>query len=91
MPCAYQGVQTPDQVLVVYHSVDLGNGCVRYDEIENYDLGSDPSELENLFPAPPGTAEARLQRSLRAEAAELSDCSGIPGRDPEPPSGHYCQ
>ena len=91
MPCAYQGAQTPDQVLVVYHSVDFGNGCVRYDEIENYDLRSDPSELENLFPAPPGTAEARLQRSLRAEAAELSDCSGIPGRDPEPPSGHYCQ
>jgi arylsulfatase A-like enzyme len=91
LPCAYQGVQTPDQVLVVYHSVDLGNGCVRHDEIENYDLSSDPDELENLFPAPPGTAEARLQHSLRVEAAGLSDCSGIPGRDPEPASGHYCQ
>jgi arylsulfatase A-like enzyme len=91
LPCAYQGVQTPDQVLVVYHSVDFGNGCVRYDEIENYDLRSDPSELENLFPAPPGTAKARLQQSLRVEAAELSDCSGIAGRDPEPPSGHYCR
>jgi arylsulfatase A-like enzyme len=91
LPCAYQGVQTPDQVLVVYHSVDLGNGCVRHDEIENYDLRSDPDELENLFPAPPGTAEARLQHSLRVEAADLSDCSGIPGRDPEPASGHYCQ
>ena len=91
LPCAYQGVQTPDQVLVVYHSVDLGNGCVRHDEIENYDLSSDPDELENLFPAPPGTAEARLQHSLRVEAADLSDCSGIPGRDPEPASGHYCQ
>ena len=57
MPCAYQGAQTPDQVLVVYHSVDFGNGCVRYDEIENYHLRSDPSESQ-LFPAP-GTAEAR--------------------------------
>ena len=55
MPCAYQGVQTPDQVLVEYHSVDLGNGCVPDDEIENYDLRSDPSELNNLYPAPPGT------------------------------------
>ena len=91
MPCAYQGVQTNDQVLVEYHSVNMGSGCVPDHEIENYDLRSDPSELENRYPAPPGTAELRLQQALRAEAADLSDCSGIPERDPEPPSGHYCQ
>jgi hypothetical protein len=91
MPCAYHGVQTPDQVLVVYDLVNLGNGCVPDHEIENYDLRSDPSELDNLYPAPSGSAETQLQRSLRVEAAELSDCSGIAGRDPEPPSGHYCR
>jgi arylsulfatase A-like enzyme len=91
MPCTYHGVQTPDQVLVVYDSVNLGNGCVPDHEIENYDLRSDPSELDNLYPAPSGSAETQLQRSLRVEAAELSDCSGIAERDPEPPSGHYCR
>jgi arylsulfatase A-like enzyme len=92
MPCTYHGVQTRDQVLVVYDSVTLRDGyCVPDHEIENYDLSSDPSELDNLYPASSGGAETPLQRSLRVEAAELSDCSGIPGRDPEPPSGHYCQ
>jgi hypothetical protein len=56
-----------------------------------YDLRSDPSELDNLYPAPSASAETQLQRSLRVEAAELSDCSGIAERDPEPPSGHYCR
>jgi N-acetylglucosamine-6-sulfatase len=91
MPCVFQGVQARDQVLVEYHSVNMGSGCAPDHEIENYDLRSDPSELENLYPAPSGSAESRLQQSLRAEVAELSDCSGIPGRDPEPPSGHYCR
>jgi arylsulfatase A-like enzyme len=91
MPCTYHGVQATDQVLVVYDSVNLGNGCVPDHEIENYDLRSDPSELDNLYPAPSGSAETQLQRSLRVEAAELSDCSGIAERDPDPPSGHYCR
>ena len=91
LPCVYQGVQTPDQVLVAYHSVALGNGCVPDHEVEFYDLRSDPSELDNLYPAPRGSAQEQLQRSLMIKAAALSDCSGIAGRDPEPPSGHYCQ
>ena len=91
MPCAYQGVQTPDQVLVEYHSVSMGSRCAPDHEIESYDLSSDPSELDNLYPAPLGSAERRLQKSLRLETAKLSDCSGIAGRDPEPPSGHYCR
>ena len=65
--------------------------CEPDNEVEHYDLSTDPFELNNLYPAPPGTAEAGLEQSLSTEAAELSDCSGIPGRDPEPPSGHYCQ
>ena len=52
LPCAYQGVQTPDQVLVVYHSVDFGNGCVRYDEIENYDLRSSVRAREPVSGSP---------------------------------------
>ena len=91
MPCAFNGVKAANQILVIYHSISLGSGCVPDHEVEHYDLGSDPSELENLYPASPGTAEARRQRSLRLEAAALSDCSGIQGRDPRPASGHYCQ
>lgn len=91
MPCAYQGVKVEDEILVVYHSISLGAGCIPDHEVERYDLSSDPDQLENLYPAPPGSAGERLQKSLRIKAAELSDCSGIAGRDPAPPAGHYCQ
>ncbi len=28
---------------------------------------------------------------LRGMTVDLSDCAGIPERDPAPKSGHYCQ
>ena len=59
--------------------------------VELYDTASDPFELDNLAAAAPQSpaTEAAVER-LSEITAELADCAGIEGRDPEPASGHYC-
>ena len=91
-PCDYQGVRTSHQVYVEHHAATQREKgpCTVREEVEHYDLRSDPFELDNLFPANGGAAAAK-QQSLAARIARLSDCAGIEGRDPEPPSGHYCE
>jgi hypothetical protein len=64
---------------------------VPLEEVEHYDLRSDPFELHNLFPAQPGSDAAASERTLAARVARLRDCAGIEGRDPRPASGHYCE
>lgn len=91
-PCNYQGIRTSRQVYVEYHSwtaTDKG-ACIRREEVEHYDLRSDPFELQNLFPAPARTVRASQERELAARLARLEDCAGSRGRDPRPASGHYC-
>jgi N-acetylglucosamine-6-sulfatase len=93
-PCHYQGVRTRDRVLVHYLGAAQqreAEPCHRDNEFEHYDLGSDPFELDNLYPATPGTPAATSERSLTRTLVQLSDCAGIRGRDPEPASGHYCE
>ena len=59
--------------------------------VELYDTASDPYELDNLAAAGPQSAGDRGGRARLSElTAELADCAGIEGRDPEPASGHYC-
>jgi N-acetylglucosamine-6-sulfatase len=92
-PCDYEGIRTSHQVYVTYHSatqVDPG-ACRPREEVEHYDLRSDPFELDNLFPAPSGSAVAVKEQSLADRLARLRDCAGIEGRDPAPASGHYCE
>jgi N-acetylglucosamine-6-sulfatase len=92
-PCDYEGIRTSSQVYVEYHSSTLSQpgDCIPKEEVEHYDLRSDPFELENMFPAPPGSTLAAKEQSLAARLARLRDCAGIEGRDPEPASGHYCE
>ncbi len=95
MPCDYQGLRTTGQVYVEYHGVGApGTGagpCEPNNEVEHYNLGADPFELDNIFPAAAGTPEAFQEEQLAARVARLSDCAGIRGRDPMPASGHYCE
>lgn len=92
LPCEYTGVRTPDQVYVEYSSLPNPSGeCAPAADAEHYDLAADPFELQNLFPSEPGSAAAQAQAQLAEQVAQLRDCSGIPGRDPVPPSGHYCE
>lgn len=93
-PCTYQGISTRRQVYVEYQAVNTApttHPCTPDDEVEHYTLGTDPFELQNRFPAPPGTTAAKAERTLQTRTADLSDCAGIAGRDPEPASGHYCE
>jgi N-acetylglucosamine-6-sulfatase len=92
-PCNYQGIRTSRQVYVTYHSwtSKQEGACTRREEVEHYDLRADPFQLDNLFPAPAGSAAAVTERALRQRLAMLLDCAGIEGRDPEPASGHYCE
>jgi N-acetylglucosamine-6-sulfatase len=92
-PCNYQGIRTSRQVYVTYHSwtSTQSGACTRREEVEHYALRSDPFELQNLFPAPPGSVAAAEERRLAARLARLEDCAGIKGRDPQPASGHYCE
>jgi N-acetylglucosamine-6-sulfatase len=90
-PCDYEGVRTSHEVYTEYHSATRrSNTCVPQEEREHYDLRADPFELDNLFPAPPGSANAAKEAELAARLQVLRDCAGIKGRDPRPSSGHYC-
>jgi arylsulfatase A-like enzyme len=91
-PCTYAGLRVASQVYVEYSSVpDASGRCVPASEREHYDLAADPHQLDNLAPAPPGSPAAEAQAVLSARLAALVDCAGIEGRDPLPPSGHYCE
>ena len=78
------------QVYFEYSRDDGYGGCDRTDT-EYYDLETDPFQLENGFPARPGSASAAAINRLAGMTATLGDCAGIRDRDPEPKSGHYCQ
>jgi N-acetylglucosamine-6-sulfatase len=91
--CAYHGIRTADKVYVQHTSVPdpVTDLCEPADERELYDLTEDPYEVTNLYPAAPLTPTALLQEQLHGRMSALSVCAGIEGRDPAPPSGHYCE
>jgi N-acetylglucosamine-6-sulfatase len=92
LPCTYAGIRVAGQVYVEYSRVpDAKGDCVPAFEREHYDLASDPFQLNNLAPATPGTPAAAAQAALSERLASLFDCAGVAGRDPLPPSGHYCE
>jgi N-acetylglucosamine-6-sulfatase len=91
--CEFAGVRDGDWLYIEHSRVpdqDLGT-CTERTVIELYDRARDPYELRNL--AAPGNGNEVSQAELRRLSqmtAELRDCAGIEGRDPEPASGHYC-
>jgi hypothetical protein len=90
--CEFIGIRTATDVYVEHPLIPdaSGNGCRPSDEAELYDLQNDPFELQNLLPAQPGSPQEQVEQALKARLSELRNCAGIPGRDPEPPNGHYC-
>jgi N-acetylglucosamine-6-sulfatase len=91
--CEYRGVRTPGHMYVQHTSVPnpISDVCEPADEREHYDLAADSFQLTNLHPANPMTPTGALQDALHARTINLSACAGIEGRDPAPPSGHYCE
>lgn len=87
--CDYRGVRYERQVLFQYAFEDQYGGCEPAGT-EFYDLDADPFQLDNLAgPDAPADSEPR-QALLKDLATDLSECSGIRSRDPEPVSGQYC-
>jgi N-acetylglucosamine-6-sulfatase len=93
LPCEYHGVRADGHLYVEYDSVPnrVTGACEESDAVEHYDLGADPFQVQNLFPPAQGTGARAVEEELAAELATLRDCAGIAGRDPLPPSGHYCE
>jgi arylsulfatase A-like enzyme len=88
--CSYRGLQLSSRAYVQFTRVAGSAGCVPAAERELYDLRSDPFELDNELPAPPGSVAAATAASLAAELRRLRDCAGIAGRDRAPSSGRFC-
>jgi N-acetylglucosamine-6-sulfatase len=90
--CGYVGVRNLTEVAIEYYGarIEGTESCAPEREYEVYDLADDPFQLENLYP---GTSPAELgtEERLFGRVNDLRDCAGIEGRDPLPPSGHYCE
>jgi arylsulfatase A-like enzyme len=87
--CTYTGIRTPTHSYV-HHTEALNpktRACEPVDDVEWYDLRDDPGQLQSLT----GAGDGQTQAELAARSARLSDCAGIEGRDPLPPSGHWCE
>jgi arylsulfatase A-like enzyme len=90
--CVYSGVRVPGEIFVRHTMIGdtQTGGCVHDVQRERYNLNLDPYELQNLCtgggPCPADAEQQKLRRLL----ARIHQCSGIRGRDPMPPSGHYC-
>jgi N-acetylglucosamine-6-sulfatase len=87
--CKYAGIRDPAQVYLEYTAIASATGCEPIEEGELYDLRADPFQLENLFR--PNGGQGSAQAQLEAKLEELRDCAGIQGRDPQPPTGSYCE
>lgn len=86
--CSFQGFRTPETSLSEnYVTQTPGEPCPAEPQIEAYDLVGDPLQLENSWDG----LSAPEQDALLGRAESLRDCAGIEGRDPLPPSGHWCE
>ena len=86
--CRYDGIRTPQSFYVEHLAVPdpLTGGCRETEELELYDLASDPFQLQNLYSS--GDPTAGL---LKDRLARLRDCNGLEGRDPLPDEAEYCE
>jgi N-acetylglucosamine-6-sulfatase len=91
--CTFAAVRTLNEIFVEHTSVPEqgGQSCRPADEVEHYDLAGDPFQLDNLFPAQPGSPAAQTQEALEQRLNQLRGCAGIEGRDPQPAGGFYCE
>jgi N-acetylglucosamine-6-sulfatase len=91
--CNYRGLRVGDEIYVEHSSIpDFDTGmCEPGLEVEHYDLGDDPFQLDNIAPAPPGSPAAAREEDLADRLVTLRTCAGIAGRDPAPIGRTYCE
>lgn len=87
--CQYRGARFDGRILLQRYA-ETPYGCDKQ-YTEYYDLRNDPYQLENLFPAQPGSADAEGIDRLEQMTEDLRTCQGVEGRDPAPPPNRqYC-
>ncbi|HSJ16730.1 MAG TPA: sulfatase [Solirubrobacterales bacterium] len=81
--CRYQGVRAGGHTYVRHTAIsDPVTGlCEPTEEVEHYDLSADPFQLENLYPAEPGSPQEAIEAGLEARREGLRGCAGVAGRD----------
>ncbi len=84
--CApYTAIWGPTEMLAQFPTGDGEGNCGI--ETEHYDMGQDPMQLQNLFPAEPSTPLYAREQNLTDRLEGMKSCSGIAGRE-EPLPGH---
>ena len=74
--CEYAAIRTEDVLYARYTVIENDAGaCVTDLEVEHYDLGADPFELDNLFPGPTPELEEQ-EDELRDRLSVLQRCNG---------------
>ncbi|MGH2990493.1 MAG: sulfatase family protein [Solirubrobacterales bacterium] len=90
--CRYEGVRAAGHVYVRHTAAaDAAGDCRPVDEREHYDLGADPFQLDNLYPADPTTPQGASEDALEARLDALRNCAGIAGRDPASGGRPFCE
>lgn len=79
--CRISAYQTPDTMFGRYLRKEPN--CTE-ESVEIYDLEADPFQLENI-----AADDSAATESYRERLFELERCSGVRGRDPEPPEGSF--
>ena len=76
----YASIWTPRSLYVEYPTQLQPTDPCKV-ETEHYEMPTDPLQLQNRFPAQPGTRAATRQAALKLRLDRLRDCSGIEGRE----------
>ena len=86
--CRFEGVRAEGWIYVRHLAIpDPVTGvCEESEEVELYNLSTDPFQLENL-----SGQDQPVTDPLRHRLALLRDCSGIEGRDPAPADASHCE
>jgi N-acetylglucosamine-6-sulfatase len=85
--CRFLGLRTPHYYYAEKLTRDRRRAGCKVEELELYDLRSDPHQLESIVSRNP-RKDVQLSRRLNA----LTTCAGIRGRDPTPGGGRgYCE
>ena len=90
--CSYRGIRVAGELYVEHTLIPnfTTGACEPRLEREHYDIGADPFQLDNLYPAAEAATAAR-QAELSERLASLRVCAGLPGRDPPSGTRPYCE
>jgi N-acetylglucosamine-6-sulfatase len=91
--CEFTGIRTRNAIYVKHTRV-IGqdqSSCVDTDQRERYNLRKDPFELNNLCFGGGNCPSDALGVNLSQRLADLAQCAGIAGRDPQVNGRPFCE